>query len=375
MDITFDALIEKQYGMPITVHFISIGCAANINCITDKIINLENKMNQQMAPFLQKFKTEHPKIQLNLILIDPNLEQPPYCVRSNILPTPDKLADGWENDLIFKNVYHERKSLISVYTFNNYVTYVTDNMKTDKYIDITDFLNKYNELCIKNNHILFVHDFSGKYISKLADYYDAVLSKFGCLNRIMYDISLRTDGGCYLNLTNPINIPIIQKNGNILEIFNPYSFNDHKLLEIYNSINKDTIGLIIREQIRTCISNKFKVLKDYIVTIYRRVLTLYKYDNKEIKISINDEDFDYINFKYKIKCNELFRNKKYCELLDVLLKIIIKEITNLLEIMHGKNSNPKIQKFIFEISTIENPYKLIDAMNIEFKKCMDEVFI
>jgi len=370
MNLTYDALIEKLNGAPFTIHFISIGCAANLTFA----MNTDAKVNHQFPPFLQNINMSHPTIPINIILIDPVLENPPNCIRSKNISL-NKFAEGWVADKIFKNVYHEKKSSMTVYTFNNYVTNITENSnETRDALDITNFLNKYNEVCMKNNDILFMHDFSGKLISKLAFYYDKKLD--GYLNRIMYDIGLRLDGGCYMDLTDPLNMPIIQKNKKgTFEIFNPYAFKDHQLIKIYKTITKDDSHAIIREQIKKCICNKFKHLKDDVVSLYRRVLTMYNatvHENKEVKIIINDDEVDHINLIYGIKFNELLNNKK--ELVALLYNIIIDEMSKLLQIMYDKQiSDIKIKKFVTEFTAIKNPYKIIDFMNDEFKKNIMEV--
>jgi hypothetical protein len=57
------------------IHFISVGCA---KLLEDK--QMTENYQQQYPPFIQNIKSTYPDLNIILVLIDPILEELPYCI-------------------------------------------------------------------------------------------------------------------------------------------------------------------------------------------------------------------------------------------------------------------------------------------------------
>lgn len=350
------------------VHFISIGSAAHMT--NKETGELADKYNHQFPPFLQKIKKEYGDMKIIIILIDPTLENPPHIVKNG----------NFNVDAKNNNFFHDNKLNISVYCFRFYVTYITEKIMDNplyntgiNYIDITSFLNHYNNLCIKTNSLLFVHDFTGRRFDKLAYHFDNILGDKR--HKIMYDICSRVDEGCYSDLTDMINTPIIRKTStNNYSIFNPFAINSHELINLHNSLSETSFSdKAMKKQIKKFIEIKINNFKKYYISLFRRLLLIanshdesYKY---KISSNICNYDFEHIDIKHNLQLFELFKNDKINEILTILFDLIIKEIAVICKILF-KKSNEKTDKIIDDFAKEQDPYKLNDIVTKEFNLSM-----
>jgi hypothetical protein len=201
-----------------TVNYISIGCAANMT--EKKIKKLCVSEYHQFPLFLMELLNQHPDIHINLILIDPFIEEPPYITTTNIYD----LELEWENH-DGSNVYECDN--ITVFSFKN----------SFQYDDNYDNLRTINNYCIDNNQLLFVNDFTGRDLSLIANYFDKELGDN--LDKIMYDITIRNNIGCFTDLTDVNNMPIIYLDNDLLKIKNPFII---KTLEDSNLFMTDHVS-------------------------------------------------------------------------------------------------------------------------------------
>ncbi len=235
--------------------FISVGSAANMEM--KKEDTLHQKDMHQYPPYIQNIKQMFPMLPIHLILIDPWLTTPSYIVKN--LEKEDKRYDI---DVEFDNIYHFENST-NVYEFKDYVTY--KGMSNDnKEFDITNMLEELNDFCITNNHILLFHDFSGRNTWKLAYYFDKKLNQ--CDSSIIYDITLRMEGTCSIDLTNPtFSLPLFFDDEKI-SIFNPYKLTNQ---DLFLMLNRDD-NKHLKQILITVYKKRISMLVDDLYPIYRR---------------------------------------------------------------------------------------------------------
>jgi hypothetical protein len=259
-------------------HYIAIGSASNL-----KMKNLEKlpMADQHQLPF---FLYERLRLQdtewmpIKILLVDPLLEDPPYCVSSSSLPNEWKKI----NDQHY--ICPEQK--IEVLTFNHYVYYDDEEQKREmKYINFLPFLKMCHETSIKNNNLLLVHDFTGNDIYKLNDI-------FHKSPKCQYGLSVDRNTNCYIDLMDTINQVIILPN---YTFFQPYTMSNKEICGVYHKMN--TMEKI---QMAHVIGYRLKKMHTYYYPFYRQ-LKIYLGGNKNMLQRIKSwEDVpNEINKEYK----------------------------------------------------------------------------
>jgi|SaaInlStandDraft_4_1057021.scaffolds.fasta_scaffold00785_3 hypothetical protein len=279
-----DFLKNPIHSKQQVISYIAIGCAAHLE--KKNIAQLENKHNQEFPPFLQDINRKFPDVHIRLILIDPGMEFPPYCIQkqrkvgNNMVLDPevelknqdDMYIDGenmdkWIGDDTFYNIFYNFERNISVYSFKEKATYFPYACGGDD-IDLTKLLEIYHMDSINKNHLVFVHDFSGRSITPLSLYFDKKIH--GNTNQVMYDICYRFDVGCYpdLELIKP---QVIQNDDNMLTIFNPYFISPSSYFNIYGRVNESSKEILI-----LTIKSKIIRFKNEVYANYRRIVLHFK---------------------------------------------------------------------------------------------------
>ena len=151
--------------------YIGVGTAAGM--VTPGGV-LEGKNYHQSPPLLQHLRDTISTLRIFTVLIDPNQEDPVYLVRTG-------------NDR------------------NNRVYTLREDVYTDSYevlgTNITEALRQFNGLAVRTNSSLIYHDFTGRKVKLIADYFDGELGPH--LDHIIYGLSAREDHGCYFDLSAP----------------------------------------------------------------------------------------------------------------------------------------------------------------------------
>ncbi|AYV79836.1 MAG: putative ORFan [Faunusvirus sp.] len=231
-----------------TIHYIAIGSAEPL--LYDGVI--KNSDNQQFPPFLQLIRNEHPDKLIRVVLIDENINTYPYITKF--------LDSTWTE--LHSGLYFNKKYSVElvIYRTNSLIKY---NVKQEFYTDESIALFKaYNDYVIKKNDYLFVHDFAGHRIDKLAYYFDHLYSDNKIYKtHIMYDISFRKNISCYIDLTDDANFPRIV-GGNI---YNPFNIPLSDMLNAYKTADKWQ-----KQQIDIVIDQHINLLTD-IWSFYRAV--------------------------------------------------------------------------------------------------------
>ena len=262
--LTLNNLVDYLESSPRDdcIYWISIGSASNICSNRPYVLN---RNMHQFPPFLQEYNYNS-KVNLRLILIDEMLSTPPYVV-THILGNQCKKHN------IYNNIYYANN--IEIISCNEYIEY--DRQKYN-YSDSTyKLFDKINNYILKaNNNLLFVHDFSGYNCAYLAEHFDQLYIS----NKIMYDITVRSDRSCIFDLENKLYKPIIKD----FNIFNPVYLSNSELYELFEDD-------LYKPQIQLYLKGQYNILKDKLYPIYRRIYTfIIKNYNYEFKKENNYQD-------------------------------------------------------------------------------------
>ena len=165
---------------PVVVYF-GVGTAAHTK------ITPENY--QQFPPFLQNMKNKIPTLTVFLVLIDPMQETPPH------------VAIDYKLENAAGDQYHYKNTTGSLHTFvyRASICTIADVNQSPFNINITNQLHDFNEFAIKNNITIVYHDFTGRDVALLADYFDS--QAINHLDQLVYAMSARENHGCLFDLT------------------------------------------------------------------------------------------------------------------------------------------------------------------------------
>lgn len=168
--------------------------------------SLSEKNYHQYPPFLQNLINSIGNLNLYIILIDPQQENPPYMVI-------DKGFIINNNNNIFKS----QDERVTLYTLR-------ENVYTEPYddvhgLDMTPHLRDINKFVIENNITFVYNDFTGRDNRILAEYFDEDIGEH--LDHIIYGLGLREYYGCYVDLTDQC-------------LYHPYYIDEHGVLKLFN---------------------------------------------------------------------------------------------------------------------------------------------
>jgi len=153
-------------------------------------------------------------------------------------------------------------------------------------------LMDFNQYCFDTEDLLIFHDFSGRDTWLLADYFDSYC--YNHLNRILYDITLRSQGSCSIDLENQIYFLSTNGNNGNITLVNPYKHSIHDL----SVILMGGIEPKLRVQFTIPILKKIHVFKNHIYPLLRRFIS---HKNDLLK---EDADIDW--FLSRVKIEEFF---------------------------------------------------------------------
>ena len=173
-------ILNIPIDSPVVVYF-GVGSAAHTK------ITPENY--QQYPPFLQNMKNKIPKLTVFLVLIDPLQETPPH------------VAVDYKLENAAGDQYHYKNTTGSLHTFvyRASICTIADVVQAPFNINITKQLHDFNDFAIKNNVTLVYHDFTGRDVALLADYFDS--QAINHLDQLVYAMSARENHGCLFDLT------------------------------------------------------------------------------------------------------------------------------------------------------------------------------
>lgn len=199
--------------------YVGIGTAAYHYDMNNILIS-ENY--HQYPPFIQDLKNSLPSLNISIILIDSNQENPPYIVN-------DK---GLLHNNLNDNYYYSKDNNLHVYVLRENIFSEPYTNKREDYTDITNGLRELNTFCINTGSALIYHDYTGRINRVIAEYFDEELKEH--LDHIIYGLNIREETGCYFDL-------------NSFGSYYPFYINEHnklKLFNLYYYINNDSIDIM-----------------------------------------------------------------------------------------------------------------------------------
>ena len=304
------AIIEEIKKERNHIVYIGVGTLAGLKEADGSLLP---KNYHQYPPFIQNLKNSYADMSLSILLIDPYQECPPYIVQDKGLVLKEILDNNFI-DNSSNDVYSLPDQSITVYTFRQDV--YTDPYQTynNNYLNITTHLRDLNAYAIANDVLFIYHDFTGRNNRLLAEFFDEEIKEH--LDHIIYGLGLREDVGCYFDLTDMCSQhPFYRTPQGTLRLFNVYNYiiNDKLSLMLNTSMFNNTD--IVNSHTKKLLLLIKQELNNSILQTLRTVFRMF------IGEEVNGFDIDrnYISCeKYSYYVN-LYRDKKYSELYNVLL--------------------------------------------------------
>jgi hypothetical protein len=245
---------------------IYIGVGAAASAIQNNVLPLENY--QQFPPFLQDLHNKVHHLHTFLLLIDTYQENPPKV-------TVDyHLHDQYDSQC------HYRGERLQAFVYRMSVYTEPDFNHLANGLNITSLLSNLNQFAREKHVTLIYHDFTGRRVSLLAEYFDQENKNH--LDQIVYGMSAREEHGCFFDLTKEnayfpyrIEPPSDPNTRPILKLFNYYKF---IMNDTYTEIDKELakfpqtmhpLAVVQKNQIIYKVREKFKNLN---LSILRQVL-------------------------------------------------------------------------------------------------------
>ena len=242
-------------------------------------------------------------------------ENPPYMITDELLGENFRECED-------SNKFKSRDNRITTYVLRQSVTmsvYKRHELDRNEDNDITNDLEYLNRYCIENTVSMIYHDFCGRPVRYLAEYFDSQLNMY--LDRIIYGFNSREDTGCYFDLTQPHAHMAYRIKRNrqrtSLKFYNIFKYlQTKKYSKIDSSITKYKSQFIdiINKQKELIINN---ISSDF----YNHALATMRVVYKKIKgddLEIHERHFNYIRGNTKRKILGLLENNKYNQIYDIL---------------------------------------------------------
>lgn len=360
-----------------TCIYISIGSSASTvskDALTGNW-TISNGNNQQFPPFLKNLKRLSPSIPIHIILIDPNLENPPFIVWDGT-DNNTKPSSAWLKSDIYQKFniehYENIKDNINVYVLRKYVVY--DPYENNDYyngvnaINISLFLTLLDMESIEQNWFTVVNDFSGIIMSKVALVHDQILKTKdkNHLDHIIYGLGARKDGGCNFDLTQPECDFVYNITSDGIKVFNPFCSTCHdndmlqslKYLADMPDANEKHRNdyLIAITQIGEFIKYKRRIILYEIMTLVRQFGKLIKHPDQIDKNSICPDNL-YIKITYGINLHELYKDNRYSDIFYHCINILKEELKEHIYVIYGKNTNEIVEKIVLNMILTSDPYQ------------------
>lgn len=335
--------------------FMSLGSAAatrNLNGLVD------DENYHQYPQFLQNINHKIRGGHIHIILIDPELESPPYIIQDH--------SKGLDFENITGNYYIAHNfNHVHVYTLRKFVFVNDGQFNYPDYINITDDLIALNNLCMEESILLIYNDFSGRANKSVAELYDEQICMH--LDHIVYGLSSRKQISCYINLLEvdaQFAFKIVKQNRLMIKVFNIYTYligkenyNINNIIDEYGIENID----IISSHISCALQNYIEEFKNYSLSVLRCLYNLKK-DKININISISANNIT-INKDKQKQINNLLNTKKYDELYEYVFNIFA---FNLDYICKLKDNGLTGYNMLKAITNNDDPFKWYNELRYYF---------
>ena len=265
-------IIQVANNKPVFI-YIGVGTAAGMRN-SDNSLSAENY--HQFPPFLQNLYNTVPNLHLFLLLIDPGQENPLYMAEQY------EMYGTNTDDTHYKN----NDGTLQAFVWRQDVYTEPDNNFPFNAVNITEMLRDLNQFAKSQNASLLYHDFTGRHVGLIAEYFDQ--DNAGFLDQIVYGFSARENHGCYFDLTQPnatfaVKVQIHIRP--IVKMFNYYKFISNSInASISNSISVNKIEqeintypvemrYLIEEQKKSLLNSIVFSFKTLNMTMLRHVQT------------------------------------------------------------------------------------------------------
>ncbi len=361
MFLTFNAIIKDiqqdiqdiPENAPVLI-YIGVGTFAGLMTTDNNNQRILEDSNYHQFPlFIRNMKRQINNLHLYIILIDPMQENPPYMIKDRRHGEQFYQTDKEDK---FKSIDNR----ITTFVLRKNVTMNVYNYRDDREIlNITKDLEYLNRMCIENAYSLLYHDYSGRQVSYLAEYFDSQLNNY--LDRIIYGFNSRQDTGCYFDLNNST-IPYRLKNNRQRTSIKFY--NIFKYLQTKKYYKIDMSVDIYGENFKNNILSQKQFIIDNICTDLNShglatMRVIYKKINGDDELIIHDYHFNYIKGKEKEQILELLKYHDYNKIYHILTKYFSKYFQIICCL---KNYDLTGEELLQIITSNPNPYLWVSEM-------------
>lgn len=192
---------------------------------------------QQHPPFLMDLINDHPALLFNIILCDPNVENPP------------EVATFYDMDQLGTCAYRKNNIAVSIikdkFAHEDFMNNENIQSRARASASVSMLCNTINDTILakkiapQETHLLFVHDFTGRNIGRISDIINDKYAKYDETTWHIYkrciiiDINNRIEQSCFPNMTDiyfgPLTFVCSRHEGDdavVLEIFNQELLSD-----------------------------------------------------------------------------------------------------------------------------------------------------
>jgi hypothetical protein len=328
--------------------YIGVGVAAS-----DKNY-LPPAQYQQFPPFLQDLYNQLPNLHLFLLLFDPQQENPP------------RVAVDYELYNIHNDQCHysSLNGQLQTYVYRQTVYTQPDLNHPAEALNLTATLRELNQFAKDKNISLLYHDFTGRKTALLADYFDHENTDH--LDQLIYGLSGREDHGCFFDLTHetayfPYHVYIEPNNRPVVKMFNYYKYIVNQTyaasasdLQVFpQSMYK--LAEAQKKQILNVIRTQFKTTHLSVLRHVRKSLL----ETQALAEHMPCNIFDELPLFYRNMFTELFHEKEY----SLLYELLFNYISSQLDIVAQLNEMPLSGEELLSFITLDHdPYKWYNAI-------------
>ena len=337
---------ELPPNLPICI-YIAVGSAAHmVKKSDDNIKTLEDLYYHQYPKCIETINNTIPDMITFHILIDPSLESPPFMTIDKT-----KLSDFYSHEDILhskNDVYHSIDNRHIVYPLRQPVTMAC--YQSNESIDITDELDSLNQLAKSESLLLVYHDFTGRSVRPLAEYFNHTISSN--LDHIIYGIGSRGDYGCYIDLVHRTNQFAFRLEKNerreVVKVFNIYCIVQNNL-DLDNIVSRysfehidiitSTVESVLLDTIDLFANKIFYYMRvvSHLIKNKMKIEELSSYQVEQILEIVPNDKHIFIDGNYSLFFNKLI--EFYSQYLNII--IYIKKLpTDNITLMHSIISEP-----------------------------------
>jgi hypothetical protein len=298
-----------------TVIYVSFGCLASNTENYYKTSDTYSR-NHEYPLFLRKMRQKYGKFNLHMFLIDPMLEKIPY-VCENVPESGLKYSWETHDDIKFIN----KEENIIVYGLREYGYHRGSEFLHSDQDKINNrfvvFIDKLNELSIKNSWTTFIFTHTGEYFSHAPKTFYKKLGQHN--NHIIYGYFIQdNESSCGIDTSIKECDFITKMENKKITVFNPYyhydSFNE-TLMKDLDKMSREERDYAL-QQFNTVV---FKQKKKYIEAILSCLRTIYKCKEKNENLPNHQYDFiTKLQFEYEILDINIVNEILFDQVLEIL---------------------------------------------------------